>query len=63
MKVNPICDECGGSKGEYREDQIVVDPSEQIVKTIRHFTPCYYCAGTGYATDEDDFVPIIRWEE
>lgn len=60
MKTNLICDECHGTKGEYKTE-VVERPGE--ASTITAFVPCWLCAGTGYSSDEDDLVPIIRWEK
>lgn len=49
-----ICPECKGSKGEYctTETERIANGAPVV---INYFLPCFYCAGTGYQTDEDAF--------
>jgi DnaJ-class molecular chaperone len=42
-----ICPECNGKGYE----QIVLEKTD--INSVVHI-PCYYCAGTGYATDEEE---------
>lgn len=48
-----ICPECEGSRGELKEYINEGSPMRYVSMTA--FIPCYYCAGTGYATDEDTY--------
>ena len=46
----PICPECKGARGEWKSVQV-----EKPHTPLSYFVACYFCEGTGYASDEDDF--------
>jgi predicted metal-binding protein len=54
------CPECRGSGGETRTELIErINESERVL----YFATCYYCAGTGFQTDDEPEEKIVKWEK
>lgn len=53
-KSDVICPECKGDGGE------LVKSDSTYTRDVSWFVACYYCAGTGYASDEDTFEEFYK---
>jgi DnaJ-class molecular chaperone len=48
-KKSLVCPECQGARGEMVHTNV-----EKPNADMSYWQPCYYCAGTGMQSDEDD---------
>jgi hypothetical protein len=56
MSINRfICPECKGNNGEYISVYV-----REKKDAVRVWEPCFFCDGTGHASDEEEFVEFWR---